>query len=1688
MRSHSFVGSLILAFAISQCPAAILIPMTSNWSYSKGFSEASSPDPTMWRNRSFDDSTWSLGQAPFYYENQPGNATEYTGNTLLSDMFGGYTSVFLRRTFVVTNVSDLSELQLSGMSDDGFLAWINGTNVARFNMPTGEIPFDGTALGALAEPVPVETVTISNPKSFLINGTNVLAVHAFNASLGQSSDFIIDVSLSGTTDTTPPAMAAVLPPDGAIVRALTSVEVDFSEDVAGVDAADLLINGVPATSVSAFNASQYLFSFPQPATGAIQVAWRTGHGITDLAGTPNAFQGGTWNYTLDPNAPPPGVNISEFMADNQNTINDEDGDASDWIEIHNSGTAVANLGGWYLTDEQANLSKWRFPAVSLPPDGYLLVFASGKDRTNPLARLHTSFKLNKDGSYLALVDSATNVISEFALTYPQQYPDISYGRAQGAVTVLGYFVAPTPGTANSASGAGFSADVVFSRPAGAFTTTFSLTLSAASAGAVIRYTTDGSLPTATSAVYSSPISVGNTMQVRARAFEPGLLPGPLRSKTYVLLNANVINFTSDLPLMIIHNYGAGSVPASQDQIASISLFEPGASGKTSLTNLPVVSARAAINLRGSSTLGYPKSSFAVEFHDDFDANKDVSLLGMPDGADWVLYAPNNFEPILIHNPLAYELSNQIGRYAPRTRFVEVYLNTGGGAVSSANYNGIYVLEEKIKRGKDRVDVDKLEPEHVNPPQVTGGYMMKIDRLGPGENGFGAAGQSMAYVDPSETEIELPQRTPQRQYLTSYMNSFGTALNSSSYTNPLTGFRAYVDVDPWIDHHILNVLSFNVDALRLSAYFYKPRNGKLAFGPIWDFDRALGSTDGRDSNPRVWRSQSGDLGTDFFNYPWWGRMFTDADFWQRWIDRWQELRTDRFAQTNLNALVDSLCNQVRSSQPRELARWGVQPRGGTYQAEIDYSKNWLTARANFIDTNFLARPVLSRVGGPITAGTSLTISGPSGATIYYTLDGSDPRQSGGGLSPNALTYSGPILLNNNARVVARARNLSHANLTGANNPPISSPWSGVVAATFVVQTPPLIITEIMYHPEPPPAGNTNDAENFEYIELRNRGASTLNLVGFSFTNGIDYTFTAASSITNLAAGQRVLLVRNRPAFTSRYPALTNIAGEYVGNLDNAGERLALIGSLMEPIHDFRYENSWYPITDGPGFSLVVVDENAALSAWTNKTGWRPSGVVGGSPGQPDSTPPVISRVLVTEALTHTDPPLLDAVEICNTNSTPVDVGGWFISDDFNAPKKYRIPGGTSIPAGGFRAIYETEFNDGSPVAFRLSSLGDQVYLFSANASSNLTGYFHGFDFGAAQNGVSFGRYVTSVGAEHFVAQSANTLGSVNAGPRVGPVVINEILFNPPPNGTNNNTLDEFIELRNITGLPVPLFDPAAPTNTWKLSGGVDFLFPTNMTLTADGYLLVVNFDPMTNATQLASFRQRYGVATGVPLVGPYGGAMSNTGEKISLYRPDPPQTIPDPYVGFVPYVLIDRVEYSSSTPWPTNTSGSGNSLQRILGGAYGDDPINWRSGAPTAGAVNPGGGSTDTDGDGLPDDWEIANNLDYRSAAGDDGALGDPDGDGLNNLQEYISGTNPRDAGSFLKIESVTSVANTARIQFLAVAGKTYTVLYQTNLTASPWIKLTNVAPQSMTGLVEVSDPVAVGSTTRYYRLATPQLP
>ncbi|HEY5914693.1 MAG TPA: lamin tail domain-containing protein, partial [Verrucomicrobiae bacterium] len=482
---------------------------------------------------------------------------------------------------------------------------------------------------------------------------------------------------------------------------------------------------------------------------------------------------------------------------------------------------------------------------------------------------------------------------------------------------------------------------------------------------------------------------------------------------------------------------------------------------------------------------------------------------------------------------------------------------------------------------------------------------------------------------------------------------------------------------------------------------------------------------------------------------------------------------------------------------------------------------------------------------------------------------------------------------------------------------------------------------------------------------------------------------------------------------------------------------------------------------------------------------------------------LPNVLVNEVLTHTDPPLEDAIELFNPGTTDVVLDDWFISNSQADFRKYRIPAGTVLPAGGYKVFYEYRFNstNASPFTFN-SAHGDSVLVSEADSLANLTGYRAQVAFGAAENGVSFGRFVTSAGAD-FVPLAAHTFGadnpttvtqfrtgsgSTNSYPKVGPVVISEIMYHPvTASGTNllENPNEEFVEVFNLTPTFVPLYDPAAVTNCWKLGGGINFEFPAGTLLPAGGYLVVVGFDPVVDVSALANFRAKYGLGTNTAIFGPFSGRLNNAGESVELYKPDHPQTAPHPDAGFVPYLLVDRIAYSPVLPWPTGADGTGNSLQRRIAVNYGNEPLNWVACVPTPGTANCG---VDTDGDGLPDAWEIAHGLDPNSASGDNGAAGDPDGDRFTNLEEYLAGTDPRDPASYLRIESASPVAEGVALRFAAMVSHSYTIQYRDDLNAGGWLTLGNAGPFGENTAAQIIDPSGFTHPARFYRLVTPAIP
>ncbi|MGV3773611.1 MAG: lamin tail domain-containing protein [Verrucomicrobiales bacterium] len=1450
-------------------------------------------------------------------------------------------------------------------------------------------------------------------------------------------------------------LSQIEPPAGAGVQALHTVEISFSRDVTGVDASDLLINNQPATNVLLVAERQYLFSFTQPSLGPVQVAWAPLHEIKDLNG--DAFPAAGWSYTLQEAAEIPPIQISEFLASNQRGLRDKDGETSDWIELYNPTDDEVTLTDWFLTDTAAKLTLWRFPEVTIKGRGYLVVFASEKNLVDPAGQLHTNFKLSDGGEYLALVSPQTNVVSAFAPSFPKQTSDVSYGRIQSDPNVLGFFTKPTPGTLNSTRGVGFAPDVLFSHGSGPFTNTFALTLTTTSPLAVIRYTVNGTAPTNNSPIYTSPLTIRTNVQVRARSYQTGLLPGPIQTHAFTSMSNNMRGFTSSLPVLVITTFGRSPTSSSQTS-AHLSLFEPEA-GWTSLTNKPTLTTRAAVKLRGSSTETMPKSSYALEIWDELNLDKDISVLGLPEDSDWVLYAPNQFDPVMIHNPFIHQLSRDSGMYSSRTRFVEVYVHRLNGVMSSNAYNGIYVLEEKIKIGNDRVDIDKLQPQHTTLPDITGGYLMKFDRLDPGDSGIAAGGARVALIDPKESELRTSARRAQQQYLTTYLNDFSRALTSVNWRDPKVGYPAFINVENWIDFHTLEVLSGNVDTLVLSTYFYKPRNGKLAFGPHWDFDRALGSTDGRDANPRVWSTGP------FFSAPWWNKLFTDRDFWQLWVDKWQERRTSYFSNTNVNRLIDELSAQLVEAQPREQKRWGTRPRGGSYQGEVNLMKSWLSNRMDFIDKQLAVPPRISSGSRKIEPGFRLEMTAPANNIIYYTLDGSDPRLPQGNISSRAILYTGPVEITSNSLVVARTRNTIVRQNGG---PPVTTPWSRPIKTTLYFSTSQVVVSELMFHPEEPLSGSRYAAEDYQFLELKNNDSQVVHLPGYTFQEGISFTFST-NGIQTLAPGGRVLVVKNKAAFLERYPNIDPnlIAGEFSGSLAFAGETISLTGSLGEPIFAFAYSDEWHKATDGFGFSLTLANESALPPELGRSSTWRVSASSGGSPGVADPAPPLVHPVYISEVLSNPSGSGVDTVELMNPNPHEVNISGWWLSDDLREPKKYRFPAGTVIASSGYLLVRATQFNNASATSFGLSADGDEVYLFSADATGALTGFQHGWEFGATSGGETYGLYISPGGFHSASPQQTATLGQANGLPKVGPIVINEIMYHPLGNYPGH----EYIEIKNISSQPVQLYDPSRPTNVWKITGDIDFAFPQNSVIPPQGVALILSFDPR-HFGLIHQFRSSVGLIDDPLVFGPWTGALNNSGGILEIQRPGVPVVSGE--VVEIPMHLVEAVAFSPAAPWPAGVEGTGYSLGRLREGAHGNDETNWT-------AVKPSPGDVDADADGLPDAWERSNGLDPQSAAADQSGSGDLDGDGLSNFDELKTGTSPTDPASTLGLQYKLTTPRDLELSFTPVIGRAYAVYYSDTLQPNSWALLKSYPAATSTNAILIKE----RPKARYYKLMIP---
>ena len=786
-----------------------------------------------------------------------------------------------------------------------------------------------------------------------------------------------------------------------------------------------------------------------------------------------------------------GVVIAEIMADNASGLEDEDLDRPDWIDLYNGTAAAVNISGWRLSYTAAAAipqPDYTLPDLTLPAYGHQIIFASGKNRfTN--VRPHANFTLAKEGGTLTLFP-ASGTTAVHTLVYGPQQEDVSFG---GFGAAPGYLEFATPGATNRSrqtAGRRVAAPVFFKpdilpltdQPSAVVTTAISLGIQLppeAPASAEIRYTLNTAEPTDTSPLYTGPLAITASTCVKAKIFAPGRLPSKTGNRSFIWLSnaadtnattlVNIANnynasgqpFSSPLPVLVLDSYlrnvdgltnPAGLRPYRFSQLAVYDV-KPG-TNRASLANAPDQVLRAGTHVRGESSSGQPQRPYSLElWKEDEDDDRNEPLLGMPSNSDWVLMSVYLDKSLMRNYLMQQAMLDANGPGAGmRSRFVEVFFNQGNGTVDYGDYRGVYLLIEKVSRGKERVDVAKLNDSMSAPELTSGGFIFKNDKL-PYDYKINAA--SNATVPGSSRDYDIfhpePVTATQANALVGWLNRMTTALaapdfnvpSSPNYYGRWLHERSFIDKTLWIE------LCKEVDAYTFSSYFSKDRNGPMSAFPLWDVDRSLGNANYASSNTSFgmkWWSVGA-------NYTYYTRLHQDPEFNDRYWNRWTALRRSHFAKDTLFNRIESTYRlltdgstadivnaattatmAVQAPAARHYRRFPIlgvntntsgqagQANRTTWRHEVDALKSWLAERLDWIDgagqpinTTTLAERLKPTdvigvpsgqpaYGGSVPVGFQFRLHNPNpaGGTTHYTIDSADPRQTGGALDAAALT--------------------------------------------------------------------------------------------------------------------------------------------------------------------------------------------------------------------------------------------------------------------------------------------------------------------------------------------------------------------------------------------------------------------------------------------------------------------------------------------------------------------------------------------------------------------------------------------------------------------------------------------------------------------------------------------------------------
>jgi hypothetical protein len=901
--------------------------------------------------------------------------------------------------------------------------------------------------------------------------------------------------------------------------------------------------------------------------------------------------------------------ITELMASNDTVVADDDGDFSDWLEIHNETAATLDLGGYYLTDDPADLIKWRFPSVTIAGGGYLLVWASDKNRTNPAAPLHLSFKLSATGEYLALVepDGAT-IAHAYAPTFPAQETDLSHGLAADLVTER-CFSNPTPGAINDETiGCGLIEALTFSVERGFFSGPFTLALSTSTPGAVIRYTTDASEPSAThGTVYGGPIPISTTTAVRAMAFGPTLRSLPSVTHTYLFLDDVIRQSEITLPPEYPDKWTAGTGadydmdptvvedPAYSDTIKDDLRAIPTMSIVTDVANLfdPSIGIYQHVTSKGEAW----ERPVSMEFFDREDGEEAQINCGLR-----IQGAQSRENSLRKHNlRLLFK-----GIYGPTKlefalfpdsgvdRFDTVVLTAGHGNSWQGGFaRALYLRDTWAK--DTQLEMGQVASHSTYVHLYLNGIYWGLYR--PTERPTGAFMAEHFGGDKEDYDTLRSNKVSDGD-----KQSWNTLQELANQPLDVPANYAalleYLDVENLIDYMLLNFYASNADWDFHNWYAGRKREPGAGYRFFsWDAEDTLGNVKGNRTGVKFFDDPS-----DVYN----SLRRESREFQVLFGDHAHRHLFNDGALTPDNALERLLrrAAEIDRAIVGESARWGDnRGRDIPFTRDVDWIKelNWQRLsffprrreilldqlRSKDLYPNVTA-PSFDRHGGLFAPGAQTELGAPAGI-LYFTDDGADPRLPGGAVSPTAQVYLGPIPLAGTIHLAARAQ--------------VGLEWSALVEADFVEDTP-VRITELMFHA---PVGSQHD-----YVELTNTGTEPVDLTGFAFTNGIDFTFSGSV----LAPGAQVLVVADTAAFTAHYGAGKPVAGQYAGGLSNGGEKLRLEDAAGNAFVDLRYDDRWVAAADGGGRSLVARDPSQDATLFSTAQGWRGSGAQDGSPGSPE----------------------------------------------------------------------------------------------------------------------------------------------------------------------------------------------------------------------------------------------------------------------------------------------------------------------------------------------------------------------------------------------------------------------------------------------------------------------------------------